>query len=151
MTLFHQFQDVYFDVIGLAEALAQLPESCECGDAEAHFTGRCRCVGAESEKPPGEGEPGCVCHLKKLRERLYWLEEDLQRVKIPQRAGEEWQQWREKSFLLLTCLRSLTASLDQLDQAIEQFRQSSADEPLHRLRACGQELRAWAEKLNALL
>jgi hypothetical protein len=89
MSLFHKFQDVYFDVIQLADTLEQIPETCDCGDADAHLAGQCNCVAGGTLKPPEGVEQGCLYHLEKLWQKLHWLNEDLHRLKISQLTDQE--------------------------------------------------------------
>ena len=48
MSLFHSLQNVYYDASHLQEAMEEIPSKCDCGDAEAHLSGRRRCVSAST-------------------------------------------------------------------------------------------------------
>jgi hypothetical protein len=85
MSLFHKFQDVYFDAVRLREALEKIPQQCECMDADAHLEGKCCCAAAHqgghrSTESEAESSKGCMKSISKLRDGIQWFQDDLRNL-----------------------------------------------------------------------
>ncbi|RMG50227.1 MAG: hypothetical protein D6723_12645 [Acidobacteria bacterium] len=151
MDLFHQFQDIYFDIVQLAELITRIPDTCRCGDAEAHLDGQCACVEEEQQPPSQARGEECLRLLRQVEERLRWMEDDLEHVRLNQSMMQHEPEVMQKIEMVWGEVHYLHALLNRIEQSIEGFRLTCDDEQLRRLQGAARELKRCAEQLNAVL
>lgn len=146
MSAFHELQDIYFDAEKLRVELDRIPPQCDCGDADAHLSGKCCC--STSERPQSKG---CLSHLERLRGKIEWFREDLHR------EGREFRPERlpdgveGRLSLVINLIDNLSLSLKHLEADINEFRSSCAHSALDRMKRKSDELAGYLEELNRLL
>ncbi|MEW6211363.1 MAG: hypothetical protein AB1631_23560 [Acidobacteriota bacterium] len=146
MSVFHDLQDIYFDAQNLRAELERIPPHCDCGDADAHLSGRCCC--STSERPESEG---CISHLERLRGKLEWFREDLRR-EGKELGSERLSDGAEgRLSLIISLVDDLNLSLERIEADLDEFRKSCAHKSLERVRERGSELARHIAELNRLL
>lgn len=137
--------EIYQEAIHLCEAIEALPDQCECGDAEAHLEGRCRCCG--KDKPAhGHGE-NCSAILTRLRADLSIFCQDFAAISVPMAAGvgPERLELRRGIFLAAGDLQQIVKGVERVNDAVVGFRRTCDLSELRGLKRHGSELR---EHLN---
>lgn len=151
MDLFHKFQDVYFDIVQLTELIDRIPDACRCGDAQAHLDGQCACAEEEKQSSPQPIGKECLRLLREIEERLRWMEDDLEHVKLNQPTMQHEPEVVQQIEMVWDEVHYLHALFHRIEQSIERFRLTCDDGQLRRLREAGRELKRCAERLNAVL
>lgn len=78
MDLVEQWRSIHQEAGHLAEAVEQLPDHCECGDADAHLAGACRCCGGVARGgAAGQATSDCHAMIARLGADIAILSEDL--------------------------------------------------------------------------
>ncbi|MBI4455537.1 MAG: hypothetical protein HY644_06520 [Acidobacteria bacterium] len=152
MDLLEQWQSIYREAIQLAEAVERLPEACECGDADAHLEGRCRCCA--SHEPTGEhhgsGE-NCSAILARLRADVTMFSHDFSTMlslcseSIPPTQRVE---LRRGIFLAAGDLEQIVDAFRGLNSAVVGFRRNCALTEMRRLKHQCAQLREHCERVN---
>ncbi|MCI0567368.1 MAG: hypothetical protein L0Z52_04140 [Acidobacteria bacterium] len=123
-----RWQEVSEEVGRLCDALEKVPEACECGDAESHLEGGCRCChGHASAGTISPGRPHCGERIEQLRADLALLCEDFKRAAGPfhkEATGEGRGQLRRELLLVAGDLSRMMAALEDLDRAVVGFQRT---------------------------
>ncbi len=146
MSVFHELQDIYFDAENLHQELDRIPPQCDCGDADAHLSGKCCC--STSERPQSEG---CISHLERLRGKIEWFREDRRRGGKGFRPGRLSNGAEGRLSLVINLIDNLSLSLDQIKADLDEFRTNCAHNALERIKKRGSELARHTAELNRLL
>lgn len=153
MELLQLWHQVYQEAVRFSVAIASLPEACECGDAEAHLAGRCRCCVHRSSPPHGASE-NCAASIERLRADISILCQDFSSVAGPlEEAALQTQQLelRRGVFLAASDLQRIVAALEQVSAAIVGFRSSCSLTEMQRIKRYTALLRQHCDQLNAQL
>lgn len=86
MDLLQLWQTIHREAAELAETVGRLPDHCECGHADSHLEGRCRCCNAHEDEPHAGGV-SCAALLNRLQADLAMLSEDLALAGPPTEAA----------------------------------------------------------------
>jgi len=123
-----QWREVCDEVAALCDTLERIPEKCECGDAQAHLEGACRCChGHVAESAASSGRSRCGERIAQLRADLALLCEDFRRAAGPVQKGATGGQGLEVRRELVMAagdLERILSALEDLDRAVVGFRQS---------------------------
>jgi hypothetical protein len=155
MELLQLWQSIYQETIELAIAVTRLPEECECGDADAHLEGRCRCCSTHLQA--GEGRVGvvnCNVALARLQADLSMLSEDLALAGPPTEAAaleEHRFELRRGVFLAASDLQRIVEAVKQVSQSVAGFRIDCTVSRLRAIKRHCAELREHCERVNAEL
>lgn len=155
MELLLQWHKVFQEAVQLSEEIQSLPDECECGDADAHLEGRCRCCSAPGRASADRGhtEP-CTVLLTRLRADLMILWEDFVAVAGPIKAGSSEAQrleLRRGIFLTANDIQRIAEAVEHVGEAVIGFRRTCAVSEMRGLKRHCAELRAHCEQLNAQL
>lgn len=155
MSLLQRWQTIHDEAVQLADIVQQLPETCACGDAEAHLQGRClddHRRGQSGTHPDAAGN--CSDALARLHSDLFLFNHDVS-VMLSLCDRRLWPSQR------LELTRGLFVTASDVLQVINTFHQlSAAVVRLHHHWTAGEmqclkrhaaELRDRCERLNAEL
>jgi hypothetical protein len=137
--------EIYQEAVQLCEAIERLPDQCECGDAEAHLEGRCRCCGKD-KAAHGHGE-NCRAILTRLRADLSMFCQDFAAISVPLATGvgPERRELRRGIFLAASDLQQIVKGVNRVNEAVPGFRRTCDLAELRGLKRHSAELR---EHLN---
>lgn len=152
MDLLELWQNIYQEVVQLAETVARLPDSCECGDADAHLEGRCRCCHGEE----GAGEhrvsgDNCKTILARLRADLTMLSENFLSVASPmEMAALEKHRFelRRGVFLAANDLQQIVEAFKRVSESVAGFRATCAISEMRGVKSHCAELREHCDRVN---
>ena len=147
-----QWRDLYEEVIHLCDSLESVPEECECGNAETHLEGACRCChGHTAGSPASPDQPHCGERIARLRADLTLLCEDFQGVAgLVQKGARIAGPLAARRDLLLVAgdLGRILATLEDLDRAVAGFRRSCAIADMKQVKRQGAALLARCKKFG---
>jgi hypothetical protein len=155
MDLLRLWRTVYQEAVQLVEAVEQLPDECECRDADAHLAGRCPCCGLR-DRPGSQGRPRKDCHgiLARLRADLAMLTQDLS-VAGPslEAAALEGQRFelRREVFLAASGLQGVVESFGRATDAVAGFRRECTVSRMQAVKRACAGLRDHCERVNVEL
>ena len=155
MDLMELWRTVYQEAVQLAEEIGQLPDACECGDADAHLAGRCPCCGSPGRQG-GHARPRKDCHeiLARLRADLTMLTQDLSAAGPPlEAAALQGQQFelRREVFRAASGLHRIVESFGRASDAVAGFRRDCTVSRMRAVKRGCAELRDHCERVNAEL
>lgn len=149
------WRTVYQEAVQLAEAVEQLPDECECGDADAHLAGRCpRCGEPDREGDHARPRKDCREILARLRADLAMLTEDLSTAGPPlEAAALERQRFelRREVFLAASDLHRIVESFGRASDAVAGFRRECTVSRMQAVKRACAALRDHCERINAEL
>ena len=153
MDLLEQWRGIYREVVRLSGAITELPDVCECGDAEGHLERTCRCCAKHepSHAPSGHGET-CTEMLARMRADVSLLYEDFASVGAPIEAvarSSHQVELRRGVFLTAGDLQQIVTRLERLSDAVVGFRRTCALEEMRSIKKCSASLREHCERLNS--
>ncbi|MCI0488386.1 MAG: hypothetical protein L0229_17490 [Blastocatellia bacterium] len=153
MSLFHKLQDVYFDAVKLREELSQIPGQCDCGDADAHLSGRCCCanVRVDQNQIDSHSRVGCPDHLEQLSRSTRWFQEDSRRGRKelgPETYSEELE---GRLFLIQSLMDGFGRAVNSIEADLKEFRATCAHGALARMKKSSAELDKYITDLNEIL
>lgn len=141
----------------LSDAVALLPDECECGDADAdaHFERRCGCCGGhkQASEHNGSGEK-CPAILDRLRADIAALVKDFSSLAGPLELAAMAKQsveLRRGVFLTGSDLQQICEAFEQVDHAVMGFRRTCAVPELRRVKRRCAELRERCERISEFL
>lgn len=148
-----QWQDVCEEVIEFSGSLERLPEECECGDAESHLGGRCRCChGHASGSRHGPGGEACGERIARLRADLALLCEDFKRAAgAVQKEAPAHGEVRRGVLLAAGDLERIIAALDLVGEAVVGFHKTCSVSEMSRLKSRCAALREHCEQIQRAL
>jgi hypothetical protein len=150
-----QWREVCDEVTALCDTLERIPEKCECGDAQAHLEGACRCChGHVAESAGSSGQPRCGERIAQLRADLALLCEDFTKAAGPVREGamgEQGMEVRRELLMAAGDLGKILTALEDLDRAVIGFRQSCSIADMKQVKRQSTSLLARCEKVDAEL
>lgn len=143
--------EIYQEAIQLCEVIEQLPEQCECGDAEAHLEGRCPCC-SKDHAQHGHGE-NCSAILTRLRADLSLFCQDFAAVSAPMSAGvgTERLELRRGIFLAASDLQQIVKGITRLNEAVVGFRRTCDLAELRGLKRHSADLRGHLNQVQIKL
>ena len=155
MDLLQLWRTVYQEAVQLAEAVEQLPDECECGDADVHLAGRCPCCGLP-DRQGGHARPRKDCHeiLALLRADLGMLTQDLSAAGPSlEAAAFEGQRFalRREVVLAASGLHRIVESFGRASDAVAGFRRECTVSRMQAVKRGCAELRDHCERVNAEL
>jgi len=145
---------IHKETMQLCETIAALPESCECGDAEAHLAGRCACCRHRRSEGAGGSGVNCMLVLARLHADLAMLCQDFAQAADPlQEAALDAAhiELRRDVFLAAKDLHQIVADLDTVSDAVMGFRRSCTITEMQRVKRHSAELKMHCEQLSAQL
>jgi len=150
-----QWRDVYEEVIEFSGSLERLPEKCECGDAEAHLGGRCRCChGHVPGSRHGPGGKACGERIARLRADLALLCEDFKRAAgaVQKEApGPPQAEVRRGVLLAAGDLERIIADLALAGEAVVGFRKTCSASEMKQIKIHCAALREHCERIQRTL
>ncbi len=153
MNLWRHWRNVYREAAQLCDTIERLPVDCQCGNADAHLTGRCRCGGGQVRA--GSGTSGdCDELIVSLRAALSLVWEDFKRL-------PEWTEdtvpadlrldVRSGVYLAAGDLDHLLRALEHLSESVAGFRSNCVVTQMKSVKRCGAALRAHCDRLDNTL
>jgi hypothetical protein len=142
------------EAVALADAVERLPDQCECGDADAHLGGRCRCCDGHSQAEGGRGGENCTAILERLRADLTLLASDFELTAGPLEAAALASQnveLRHGVVLAAGDLRRVSEAFSRVSEAVAGFRRDCTVAGMRRVKRHCAELRKHCERVNAEL
>ncbi|MCI0443998.1 hypothetical protein L0152_12395 [bacterium] len=136
------WSEIYQEAIQLCDSIERLPDQCECGDADAHLEGRCRCCN-QNEPAHGHGE-NCNTILERLRVDLSMFCRDFSTIASPIESaiGTEYIQLRRGIFLAAADLQQIVKTVERVSEAVAGFRRTCDLTELRGIKRHTAELRA---------
>ncbi len=155
MDLTQLWQSISEETVELAAAVERLPDKCECGDADAHLEGRCRCCSAHAQAG-GRRDTGVNCNvvLARLQADLTMLSEDLALAGPPtETAALERQrhELRRNVFLAASDLHRAAEIFQRVADSVAGFRIDCAVSRMRAIKRHCAELREHCERVNGEL
>ena len=155
MDLLQLWQSIYQEAVQLAETVERLPDRCECGDADAHLEGGCRCCD-RSERTGEQARSGKNCNqiLARLRADLTMLSEDFAVAGPPLEASAfEKQRFelRRGVFMAAVDLQQILEAFKRVSESVAGFRRDCALSRMRTVKRCSAELRDHCERVNGEL
>jgi len=152
MDLLELWQNIHEEVVQLAEAVERLPDSCECGDADAHLEGRCHCC-REHEAAGGThaGGEDCNAVIGRLRADLAMLSEDFGAAAGPMEgAALERHRFelRRGVFLAAADLQQVVTAFKRVTESVAGFRVTCAIAEMRSVKRHCAELREHCDRVN---
>lgn len=155
MDLLQLWRTVYQEAVQLAEVVEQLPDECECGDADAHLAGRCPCCGLPDRRGDhARPRKDCQEMLARLRADLMMLTQDLSAAgPLLEAAALERQRFelRREVFLAASGLHRIVESFGRARDAVAGFRHECTVSRMQAVKRACAELREHCERVNAEL
>ena len=149
MTGFHQIQDVYFDCLNLCEVLESIPQTCDCLDADSHLAGKCCCASSWNEVgEEGISRDGNPLSLEKLRRSVNSFQKDFDQERAQLSSPEVTNEFGSPLSLIEDTVRSIARSVERVEDNLNSFRSSCAQDALERLKAQSLDLRKYLDQLN---
>jgi hypothetical protein len=143
------------EVTALCDTLERIPENCECGDAQAHLEGACRCChGHVAESAGSSGQPRCGERIAQLRADLALLCEDFTKAAGPVQKGATGGQGleiRRELIMAAGDLGRILTALEDLDRAVVGFRRSCSAADMKQVKRQSTSLLARCKKVDAEL
>ena len=150
-----QWREVCDEVTALCDTLERIPEKCECGDAQAHLEGACRCChGHVAESVASSSQLHCGERIAQLRADLALLCEDFKKAAGPIQkgaTGEQGLEVRREILMAAGDLGRIVTALEDLDRAVVGFRRSCSMADMKQVKRQSTSLLARCKKLNAEL
>ena len=155
MQLLELWREIHAQAVQLSDAMARVPDECECGDPDAHLEGRCSCCTshAAAAKPASTGE-SCLVIMDRLRADLNMLTKDFSMIAGTLDAaalGSQRLELRRGLFLTGADLQNLVATFEKVSQSVAGFRRNCTLSELRRAKRYSVALREHCDKLNAEL
>ena len=155
MDLLQLWRTIHQEAIRLAEAVEELPDECECGDADAHLAGRCPCCGLP-DRGGDHARPRKDCHaiLARLRADLTMLTQDLSAAgPLLEAAALERQRFelRREVFLAASDLHRVAESFGRASDAVAGFRRECTVSRMRAVKRGCAELREHCDRVDAEL
>ena len=155
MNLLSLWRGVCSSATQLSDAVSLLPDDCQCGDADAHLEGRCRCCGGheQSMERHGSGEK-CPTILERLRADVAALVKDCSALAGPLELAAMAKQsveLRRGVFLTASDLQQICEAFERVDRAVVGFRRTCALQDLKRVKIRCAELRERCARISAVL
>ena len=144
-----------WEAMELCDTVERLPDVCECGDAEAHLEGRCRCC--NGHKPMEEGparEENCSAIIARLRTDLTILAKDFESAAGPVEAlslvkGDV--ELRRGIFLAASDLQQILEAFTRITHSIAGFRRDCGVTQMRRIKRHCAELREHCRRISRAL
>ena len=155
MDLLQLWRAVYEEAAQLAEAVEELPDECECGDASAHLARGCPCCGS-LDREGGHARPRKDCQeiLARLGADLTILTQDLAAAgPALEAAALERRRFelRREVFLAASGLHRVVDSFGRASDAVAGFRRACTVSRLRAVKRGCAELRDHCERVNTEL
>ena len=144
---------VYQEAVQLSDAIEGLPDACECGDADAHLEGRCRCCNGHERAEGRKGE-NCAAVLARLQADLAMLSKDFTLIAAPVEAGGfvgKHMELRRGVFLAANDLQQILEAFERISKSAVGFRRTCSIADMLRIKRCCIELREHCERVNSEL
>lgn len=133
------------EAIQLCDAIDNLPDHCECGDAEAHLEGSCPCCrGRTIVSEPHKQSTSCTVLLARLRADVTLLCQDFKQLATPLSGAEiglQGLELRRGIFLAAEDLNRIATTVERLHKEVVGFRRSCDLLELHSTKRAATELR----------
>ncbi len=154
MELLRLWQNIHQEASDLASAVEQLPDECECGDANSHLGGKCPCCrGHMMGGNPDDGQ-NCLSIISSLQADLTVLGQDLS-IAGPAlgAAALETQQveLRRGLFLAVGDLEAILEAFRRVTESVVGFRQECTILRMRTVKRRCVEFRAHCDRVNAEL
>ena len=152
MELLEVWELVHQEVVQLSDALARLPDACECGDARAHLEERCSCCGAAHGghgSSPGET---CLEVISRLRTDLGLLMRDFATIAGPIETlsmKKERLDLRRSLYLTAEDLKQIASIFEKVGQSVAGFLKNCTVSELRRAKRNSKALREHCDRLDA--
>lgn len=155
MQLLELWRQIHAEVVQLSDAMARVPDECECGDADAHLEGRCSCCASHTpaKKPPSTAE-SCLAIIDRLRADLSMLTKDFSVAAGTLDAmalGSQRLELRRGLFLTGSDLQHLVQTFEKAGESVAGFRRNCTLSELRRAKRNSVALREHCDRLNAEL
>ena len=155
MQLLELWRDIHAQAVQLSDAMARIPNECECGDADAHLEERCACCASHTSahKPSATGE-SCLVIIERLQADLSMLMKDFTVVGGTLDAstlGSQRLELRRGLYLTGADLQHLAETFQKVTQSVAGFRRNCTLAELRRVKRYSAALREHCDKLNAEL
>ena len=154
MQLLKLWQNIHQEASNLATAIEQLPDECECGDADAHLGGRCPCCRGHAPGGNPPEAPDCLSIITRLRADVTALGQDLSIAGPPLGASAlEGQQpeLRRGLFLAAGELEAIREAFQRVTESVAGFRQECTISRMRAVKRRCVEFRAHCDRVNAEL
>lgn len=147
-----QWREVCDEVTALCDTLEGIPEKCECGDAQAHLDGVCRCChGHVAERVASSSQLHCGERIAQLRADLALLCEDFRKAAGPVQksaTGEQGLEVRREILMAAGDLGRIVTALEDLDRAVVGFRRSCSMTDMKQVKRQSASLLARCKKVG---
>ncbi|HEX5883407.1 MAG TPA: hypothetical protein VFY67_02570 [Pyrinomonadaceae bacterium] len=154
MDLLQLWQNIGQEARDLATAVERLPDECECGDADAHLSGRCACCGGHTHGHHPTDSQDCVEIIRRLRTDLTVLGQDLS-VAGPALGASALEtqrlELRRGIFLAAADLEAILESFKRLTESVAGFRRECTITRMRTVKRRCVELRDHCDRVNAEL
>jgi hypothetical protein len=152
MQLLELWREIHAQAVELSDAMARVPDECECGDPDAHLEGRCSCCASHpsAKKPLSTGE-SCLVIMDRLRADLNMLTKDFSVVAGTLDAaalGSQRLELRRGIFLTGADLHHLVQAFEKVSQSVAGFRRNCTLTELRGAKRHSIALREHCDKLE---
>lgn len=151
MDLREQWRGIFREVVRFSGAITELPDACDCGDAEGHLNSTCCCTRHQSPATGFDRGETCTEILDRLRADVSLLYADFAGVATPiDDAARSAHQagLRRGIFLTAGDLQEIIVRLERLGAAVVGFHRTCALKEMRSIKRHSVALREHCERLN---